>query len=203
MSLDERILAVQHSGEDPSDILREYMPFITASASRATGRHIGPGDDELSVALSAFQEAIAAYDGSRGGFLYFAGGVIRLRLIDYARRTARHREEVPFSALSTEVDGESRPFEIEDNSQQRSRVLRQEIDALSGALAPFGIGFADLADASPRAAKTRQACAIAVRGSRAVVRRDKASERTVPMTAAAARSKVPTPSGRRRVRSRP
>ena len=162
MSLDERILALQHSGEDPSVILAEYMPFIIATASRATGRRIGTGDDELSIALSAFHEAIASYDGSRGSFQHFAAEVIRRRLIDHIRRVSRHGNELPFSTLSTNQDGDYVPYEIEDDSQQLSRVLLQEIDALSGALAAYGISFDDLAAASPRSAKTRRACAAVV-----------------------------------------
>ncbi len=46
-------------------------------------------DEELSIALMAFNEAIDGYDTSKGSFLSFAKLVINRRLIDYLRKKTK------------------------------------------------------------------------------------------------------------------
>jgi len=51
------------------------------------GRYVAYGqDDELSIALMAFVEAIRSYDVSKGNFLSFSQNVIKRRIIDYYRK---------------------------------------------------------------------------------------------------------------------
>ena len=53
-------------------------------------------DDEASIAMIAFNEAIDAYDDSAGAsFLSFAEIVIKRRMVDYFRRKTKRQEEVP------------------------------------------------------------------------------------------------------------
>lgn len=163
MSLEERVLEQQSASGDTSLLIEEFLPFIASCASKHTGRHIGPGQDELPVAMSAFNEAIQTFDGKKGKFLSYASLVIRNRLIDDARRNSAAGREIPFSALAAASDEEPEPFEAADSSQQDRRDIAQEIEALSTELLGYGINFDDLAAASPRSGKTRRACAVAVR----------------------------------------
>lgn len=163
MNLEERVLSLQRSRGDASLLIEEYMPFIASCASKQVGKRIGPQQDELSIAMSAFHEAIQTFDKKKGTFLPFASLVVRHRLIDFARGSGAAKEEIPFSSLSSGSDQEQEPFEVADSSQQDRRDITQEIEALSAELRAFGISFDDLADASPRSDKTRKACASAVR----------------------------------------
>src|SRR5690606_2812765 len=64
-------------------------------------RYIDPShDDEYSIALAAFNEAIDGYqEGAGKSFLGFAETVIRRRLIDHVRREQRHAQSLPMSTF--------------------------------------------------------------------------------------------------------
>ena len=65
-------------------VIVKYTPFILKTASDLTGRYINQGiDEEYSVSLIAFNEAIDSFDSTRGvSFFAFARVVIRRRLMD-------------------------------------------------------------------------------------------------------------------------
>ncbi|MBQ8401937.1 MAG: hypothetical protein IJX14_08410, partial [Clostridia bacterium] len=73
------------------DFIREYIPFIRAEASKCIQRLCTEQDDEYSIAMIAFHEAITGYERSRGNFLRYAAMLIRSRIIDYSRKESRHR----------------------------------------------------------------------------------------------------------------
>ncbi len=58
-------------------------------------------DDEASIAMIAFNEAIDAYSSDGGGasFLSFAEIVIKRRMVDFFRRQARRADEIPPSPV--------------------------------------------------------------------------------------------------------
>jgi RNA polymerase sigma factor len=65
--------------------------------------------------------------------------------------------------MASQNEEDAGPFEIADQSQQKSLEIAEEVEALGGELAAYGIAFEDIADSSPRSTKTRHACASAVR----------------------------------------
>lgn len=144
-------------------LITNYRPFILRVASTVTHHYIIPEhDDEFSVALIAFDEAINSYQPSRSGsFLAFAEMVIRRRLLDHFRRQVKTQHEVPLSGFYSEEEEEEPGFAIV-GAQQRyvtqteteNRCL--EIDDFQGALARFGIDLAQLAASSPKHCDTRQ-----------------------------------------------
>ena len=71
----------------PADsLIRQYMGFIRAEAAKYLHRAPIEGqDEELSIVLLAFYEAILGYEKNRGAFLAYASRGIRSRLIDYYR----------------------------------------------------------------------------------------------------------------------
>lgn len=164
------------------ELIDRYAPFALKVASRVTGGYVRLGeDDESTVALLAFNEAIDRYDPGRGGgFLGFAEEVIRRRLIDHYRRGRAGRREVPLSALSDaggldgtlagEAGGESGPppaevlaaewvhREREDEAERREEVLRyREL------LAAYGISLEELVRLSPRHEDARRRAIEAAR----------------------------------------
>ncbi len=152
--------------------LRQNKRFILGCAHKTLHRFVTESDDEWSIALIAFHEAVMTYDENRGNFKPFAALVIKRRLLDNIDRQAKYRREIQTDLSGAEPDGDSAaPIQLETAravaarsiAESRSQAaLRDEIEAVSETLGAYGISFFDLADCSPRAQKTKDACARAV-----------------------------------------
>ena len=60
-----------------NELIKDYMAFIVKTISSITGRYVSiENDDELSIALIAFKEAVDKYEESRRSFSCFAKLVI-------------------------------------------------------------------------------------------------------------------------------
>ena len=67
-------------------LIEQYMAFIRSETVKFI--HTAPEngrEDELSIAMLAFYEAVLGYERGRGAFLPYAARAIRNRLIDYHR----------------------------------------------------------------------------------------------------------------------
>ena len=133
------------------DFIRSQEGFIIKAASRASKHYITKSDDEWSVALSAFVEAVEKYELEKGSFMAFAELLIRRRLIDLFRINGRFNEEVHVEDIENEPDKS-----VDENE------IKYEILALGEDLKLYGIEFMELADASPKAQKTRDTCRKAI-----------------------------------------
>lgn len=133
------------------DLIKSQEGFIIKAASRTSKHYITKSDDEWSIALSAFAEAVEKYELEKGSFLAFAELLIRRRLIDWFRINGRYNEEIHVKDIENEPD-----------TSRETEELRLEIAALEGVIKQYGISFMDLADASPKAQKTRDACRKAI-----------------------------------------
>lgn len=152
--------------------------FILASAYKAVGHFVTDNDDEYSVALIAFNEAIDSYVREKGDFNAFAALVIRRRLYDYIKSEAKYNNEIAVepSAMDGDVDEDAedlalnievRRKEAEASAQDTSyrpdvNPIKDEIEAVQGLLAGYGFSFFDLTECSPKADKTKKACAAAI-----------------------------------------
>ena len=148
-------------------LVQAHNSFILRCASRTCKRFITESDDEYEIALVAFCEAVRRFDVDAGGFGAFAALVIRRRLMDYFDSQARRREVCAGSAMSWDeavaggiVAEVQAKLVCEDRAAARS--ARDEIEALGEVLNGYGFTFFDVADASPRAEKTKRCCARAV-----------------------------------------
>ena len=145
-------------------LIGQYMGFIRSETVKFT--HALPEDgheDELSIAMLAFYEAVLGYEKARGAFLPYAARAIRNRLVDHYRTEKRHGNAVSLHASS--ADGEERSLldalpdtrdEIGD-FEARS-ASRQEIREFGAQLGRFGITFSDVADSCPRQERTLAVC---------------------------------------------
>ncbi len=178
--VNDRVIAIKGDNGEIDRFIEEYKPFIAACTERTSGHYVRYGvDDELSIALSAFLEAINYYDRGRGSFLSFAQGVIRRRLIDYFRKESRFNTVVPpsgrsaetgsgsGSSLDSDTGGDGRDGGVDpmdEASRQKyfedevSEYRRLEIAQLKKELSDWGISFDDLARVSPKHDRTRKAC---------------------------------------------
>ena len=148
------VTEARESEEAFERFLTENKRHIRYRIYRTTHRVVTEDDDEWSVAVLAFWEAVKNYDESKGKFIPFADTVITRRLIDSIRENARHGQEIPVDIDET-LSGVAAEDRVEDEREF-------EVAALSERLRVYGIEFRDLISCSPKSEKTRRACAAAV-----------------------------------------
>ena len=135
------------------DLIQRHMAFIIRTISNLTGRYVAvENDEEFSIALSAFAEAVAKYEEERGSFLGFAKLVMESRLKTYlAREQVRPRE------VSLEVLYESgQDFPDESQSASSGENLHEEVMLYKRELSLFGLTLEVLADEAPKHRDTRR-----------------------------------------------
>ncbi len=146
-------MAVQAANDENilSDFIRRNELFILKTASKTAKHFISKNDDEWSIALAAFYDSVKKYQYDRGSFIPFAELLIRQNLVDYYRVQGRRSAETPVERIEEEAIVE-----------QNDRSLKWEIEAMTQVLLEYGFSFMELADCSPKAGKTKKACAKAV-----------------------------------------
>ena len=150
-------------------LIAAYTPFIMRTASSSSRRYLTMGrDDEVSIALMAFNEAISGFSAERSrSFFAFAETVIRRRLIDFFRKNELRSREIPVSSFTTEdEDGElgSSPLcraefvKASEDVVRRDEAWdrREEIVQYRRLLSAYGIRFDDLVDDCPKHADARE-----------------------------------------------
>ena len=175
---DDLAAKVKRAAEDEQAfavLSKDFEKHNRFIASQVTGRFITESDDEWSVTLIAFYEAVRNYRPDKGSFTSFADMVIKRRLIDNIRHQTRSAREISLDMSSQEYDNEEETRfepaagEISKRAMENSardeevRDIRWEIEGLNKILAGYGISFSDLPDVSPKAEKTKTACAKAIR----------------------------------------
>lgn len=140
--------------------ISDYRPFILKSVSRASGEYIEiENDEEYSVGLSAFNEAIESYDaGKNCSFLNFAAQVIKRRVIDYKRSNYKNQKVYPFTYFEDEEyeNFEERYLNDDFSSQFDKIEIREEIILFNQKLDEFGITLEDLVLCAPRHRDSKQ-----------------------------------------------
>ncbi|SMB90660.1 RNA polymerase sigma factor [Desulfonispora thiosulfatigenes DSM 11270] len=141
-------------------IINEYKGQIHLWANMYCKRYLDwSNDDELSIALGAFNEAIDSFEIKKGSnFLAYAKIVIRNKLIDYFKKEKRHQ------CLPLEIecnDDKFTPFEIktaEENYQRETERNErvEEIKLYQERLCEYGLSFSDLVNIAPKHKDTRQ-----------------------------------------------
>ncbi len=157
-----------------NDLLVQNKKFILKSAYYTLNRYISESDEEWSVALIAYNEAIDSWEKDRGSsFQSFAQLVIKRRLLNFLRADARFKNELMTDPIILEGNphGEEEPTafqrEVQDavsrqSQNDRRQCLSDEIAALEEVLEWYPIDFFDLDKVSPKAGKTRDACGLLI-----------------------------------------
>ena len=165
---DEKAVAASTNESALNELVRENNSFILRCASKTCRRYITQSDDEYEVALVAFCEAVHAFNADAGGFMGFAALVIRRRLMDYFDKQSRRSNEISAgSAMNWDEDGSTGVIaevqkKLAQGTEGTGHSIRDEIEALGDVLSEYGFSFFDLAEASPKASKTKHCCARAV-----------------------------------------
>ena len=172
-----KVMQAKLNEDDFAILAEENKPWILKTVSDVTQRYITDSDDEWSIALMAFNEAVQGYDESKGSFRAFAALVIKRRILDHLRSESRFESEtsVDPNAFSGELDAEEASGidlavkesmaeeAMQDPKEERAAKAREEIEEMQAILKEYGFSFFDLAECSPRAEKTKKSCGIAVR----------------------------------------
>ena len=158
-----QVYAAKEDMEAADRLIGSYLPFIRSETAKYLKRQlIEENDDELSIAMIAFHEAIRGYAKGRGAFLPFASMLIKSRLTDHMRRERRHRGHVSLDTpLGEDGDTLGMQFPAQGDEQEAlvSRdATRAEIEELARELAYFGVSFTDVAENCPRQKRTLHAC---------------------------------------------
>ena len=173
--LEQNVMQAKEDENALADLIEANRSFILRCASETTHRYITDSDDEWSIALLAFSEAVRDYEGDKGSFRGFAAIVIKRRVLDYLRSQSRFDElAVTPDAFDGSLDDDTaggmelavqqrmgeEAMDAADDTAERARA---EISAMQEILGEYGFSFFDLADASPKADKTRRSCGVAIR----------------------------------------
>ncbi len=167
--IDQKAILAAQNDELLSLFIDEQKHFIVACAYRATHTYITQSDDEWSIALIAFSNAVQTYDQHTSGFLPYAELLIKRSLIDYYRTNKKYNSEflTDPTVFESNFDEESSNVMIKiEVTEKLSKItdnsLKYEIEAANAEFQKFGFSFYDLAKCSPKSLKTKNACKVAV-----------------------------------------
>ena len=138
---------------DINEIIEEYIPFIIKTISKFTNRYVSiENDEEFSIGLVVFYEAVQKYNNDKGPFLPFAQLVITSRLKNYYNKENKYNLHISMDSMEEEGINikEKLSNPIEDKSE-----LVDEMDELKREINIFGFSLEDLVDEAPKHVDTR------------------------------------------------
>lgn len=162
-TLEETVYEIQQGDHTlQNELIEAYKPFIAKSVSSVCKRYINETDDEFSIGLIAFNEAIQKYNADKGSsLLSFADVIIKRRVIDYIRTQIKHNN-VSFDINEQPEEENAQPtleakLSIDAFQKDREAASRKnEIIHFSNVLRDFGLSFEDLVKQSPKHADARK-----------------------------------------------
>lgn len=139
---------------DIDTLIEDNMAFIIKCITSVTGKYVSlDNDDELSIGLIAFTEAVKKYDINKGHFYSFAKLVITSRIKSYIIREHKNTNNISLDELTENgIDISnicSSPIENKD-------ALIDEINNFKIELRSFGLTLEALADDAPKHEDTRR-----------------------------------------------
>lgn len=157
----QSLLRAQRDPKAADELIEQYLPFIKAEVSRFLSSSVHGDEDELSIAMFAFYEALISFSPKKGSFFALARTAIRNRLIDNARRVKV--EEVSLHEVLPGSDDMTleETLESPDNGIEKfhSRtVAKEEIAEFSDVLKDYGLTLSDIASSTPKQDRTLLSC---------------------------------------------
>ena len=164
-----RVYAAKDDSYAADELVCSYLPFIKAETAKFIKRVPQEGqDDELSVAMFAFHEAVLGYRRGKGSFMAYAARAIKNRLIDYARREMRHSGHISLDERAGGEDDDRALIDKMDSGRDEMEELTAreaahgEIMQFAGELGGFDLSLTDIADNCPKQERTLAACGRAL-----------------------------------------
>jgi len=148
--LDAQVAAWQRTQDTTAAdlLITAYQPFIRKTVASLSGRYIDTAnDEEWSLGLAAFYEAMQRFVPGKGSFLSFARLVIASRLKTYWQQEHKNRSLNldDLELVADDVDRLARELSMAD-----------DIHRLAAELYQYGIRFTDLVRVTPKHRDTRQ-----------------------------------------------
>lgn len=149
----EKIIEPQATEE----FIEKHIPFIISCISKFTGRYVSiENDDEYSIGMMAFVEAIEKYKESRGDFYAFSRLVIESRLKNFFEKENKHIKNKSIE------DYKERGTDLVDNLEDHDKdglnreFTINEIKKLKEEIYDFGFSFEELVNEAPKHKDTRE-----------------------------------------------
>ena len=138
---------------DINEIIEEYIPFIIKTISKFTNRYVSiENDEEFSIGLVGFYEAVQKYNNDKGPFLPFAQLVITSRLKNYYNKENKHNLHISMDSM--EEEGINIKEKLSNPMEDKSELV-DEMDELKREINIFGFSLEDLVDEAPKHVDTR------------------------------------------------
>jgi len=162
-SIVSQILTAQKDPQAADALIEQYLPFIKSETAKFLNRFPDDGQEELSIAMFAFYEALMAYRSGKGTFLKLAAITIHNRLIDYYRKEKRHGTVLSLNEPSAGEDSRTLEEQIEDRQNEIDALhdqtaAQKEIEEFTEQLVRYGLTLSDIADNCPKQERTLSAC---------------------------------------------
>ncbi|MFL0194002.1 sigma-70 family RNA polymerase sigma factor [Clostridium sp. WILCCON 0269] len=144
--------------ENRNEFINENKNFIYKCTYSISKKYLQwENDDELSIALIAFNKACDNYSESKGNFYAYARIIIRNALIDYFRKNKNSPlltfDDGDYMMEKLDNDNSISKFELEFENKNRA----DEIIELNKELKKYKINFISLVNNSPKHKDTRNA----------------------------------------------
>lgn len=156
-TIEEMAISAQKGDEIAlNQLINDYKPFIKKTVSSVCKHYINDSDDEFSIGLIAFNDAILKFDPGKGAsLLAFSEVIIKRKVIDYIRSNSRYKELSLDIGINDDEVGATQSFEDTLSFDAYQRKLddekrKEEIIRFQGALSTFGLNFKDLIQQSPK-----------------------------------------------------
>lgn len=167
----KRVAQAKSSRKAEDVLIQNYVPFIRSETAKFLKRPPNDSDDELSIAMIAFHEAVHSYEEQKGTFLHFAAMTIQSRLVDYYRKEKRHMGNISIHTPVGEAETEMGDLIADEEACHDERILyrdatRQEIAELSAQMAEFGVSLTDVAENCPQQERNKAVCLRAMQYAR-------------------------------------
>jgi RNA polymerase sigma factor len=145
-----------------NNFIESHEPYILKEISKISHRYTTKEDDEFSIGLFAFNEAIDKFDFSKGNSFYsLASVVIRNRVIDFLRKENKHKYHLSFDEKDEESEhaeniSESKVSIDRFQQEEKAKRLKEEISDFVKHLDDFGISLEELVEISPKHKDARE-----------------------------------------------
>lgn len=154
ISLEQRVIKSKNNNDELNALISDFKPFIASVVQKKVGRYLEYGtDDELSVGLSAFMEAVNSFNFEKGAFLNFSRLVINARVIDFLRKKSKLKtisideDSQDGSELSAVLDKKSMERYMLENEEDNRKL---EVIEYASLLKNWNISFNELVRISPK-----------------------------------------------------
>ncbi|MER2028702.1 MAG: RNA polymerase sigma-I factor [Solibacillus sp.] len=147
-----------------NDLLIQFTPFMKKTASFVCKRAIDEHDDEFSIAMSGFHDAVLQFNPEeKSSLTTFSHLIIKRRLIDYFRKESTRNDVIHLLKEENDTTGLDVQQYLFDQSsivsysrEQQAAERREEIIEFTGLLKSYGLSFQELAKSSPKHTDSRR-----------------------------------------------